>query len=887
MTIRKYASVAFLDAEYAPTGGRQALRRTAHRVEFDYTPRPGYLYVRSRMISSRCNDNYDEFTPEEIRGDGRTTGWKTFIGKPVFVNHHNEDHRRARGVIVDAALHDDTNPDGSPDTWVEGLMEVDAVRFPKLAEAVAKGWIDRTSMGVDVERSMCSKCANVATTPLEYCRHIPAMKGQRIRTVTASGTPENHLVRERCFGLRFFENSLLVEDPADPTAFVLGKVEHGPSLDVDADLRTTATRKESHVRHTAQFGIQRCGSCFSNDTITWGALTDCGVCGSITDHSPGMRRSAAAGGFAYNVKEHPDPGTHPAWEHLGATHHNIVEHYDAATPEEKADGHRWYPDAQLLAHHLGESTGHGRNKASALLASYSPQMEWGVNMHHALRAMHSGRAPGPGEGMNITESHQAKSQKILDGAGDEGEHHTILNGPKTQAFRHLINHGGLDPSTGEKSDKVCVDVHAMAVAAGRRLHGEDKLVGQTLLGKPHFYRHAEKLYQDAAAHISARDGQHVSPSEVQAVTWGVRKRRNMEENPNDRNTKALQTIERNNRAGWQDAYKDTGHDQFSQETTDPARGPRNLHANRGRRPFAERRAYGETKAPADIDTLRDEECPICGESTSYDGNSCAVCGFVQPPKEFQDPDLELAQKLDLRKDDADPTGMDVSDVQGVEDSINDADRDGLDDETGQPMGDVGIGDEQAQDDLVCPVCGEGFSSQPVSVSTENPMAGSVGPDDPALAEQENAEDPTPEDGIESDGNAAAGDVCPNCGEGVLVAPGEAQAEEGLSPEEAMEEGQPGSGDPTSDPENEAVDEGQDENASPEERDEAREETGFPFGDSDEEEPGEEPEEDAEPDDEAQAKAAESEQFGSSDDDDEDEEDPEQEDKPAGHTPWKR
>ena len=60
-------------------------------------------------------------------------------------------------------------------------------------------------------------------------------------------------------------------------------------------------------------------------------------------------------------------------------------------------------------------------------------------------------------------------------------------------------------------------------------------------------------------------------------------------------------------------------------------------------------AYGETKAPADVDTLRDESCPICSESDSYDGNECQVCGYVAPPKPFRDPDVDLARTLDLRK----------------------------------------------------------------------------------------------------------------------------------------------------------------------------------------------------------------------------------------------
>ncbi|MFE6000285.1 hypothetical protein ACFQ6C_26050 [Streptomyces sp. NPDC056454] len=210
----KFATAQIIAAEY---GDQHRLTKGAHRAAFTYEARPGYLYVRSRAISSRTNDNHDEFPAAEI-----AAAYRTFIGKPVFVNHVNENHRRSRGVIIDAALHEDKNPDGTPDTWAEVLMEVDAKNFPKLARAIIKGEVDRTSMGCDVERSVCSACGNVATTPAEYCAHIPGLKGKRIFRHTASGKRLGELVRETCYGLRFFENSILVEAPADPTAHFLG-----------------------------------------------------------------------------------------------------------------------------------------------------------------------------------------------------------------------------------------------------------------------------------------------------------------------------------------------------------------------------------------------------------------------------------------------------------------------------------------------------------------------------------------------------------------------------------------------------------------------------------------------------------------------------------------
>lgn len=232
----KFATFQVTSAVLVPKGVSQdRLRRIARRHEFKYDVRPGYLYVKSRAISSRTNDNYDEFPAEEIE-----KGYQTFVGKPVFVNHVNDNHRRARGVIIDAALHKDSLSDGSPDTWVEVLMEIDAVRFPKLAKAILDKRIDRTSMGVDVERSQCSACGNWATSPVEYCVHIPKMKGKKMRKRGEDGTLTDHLIRETCYGLSFFENSVLVEPPADPTAHFLGVDDSG----VKKAASKTASREE-------------------------------------------------------------------------------------------------------------------------------------------------------------------------------------------------------------------------------------------------------------------------------------------------------------------------------------------------------------------------------------------------------------------------------------------------------------------------------------------------------------------------------------------------------------------------------------------------------------------------------------------------------------------
>jgi hypothetical protein len=208
--------------------GYAEFRHVAHRESFKgVTLREGYLYVRNRAVSSRVNANGDGFPPIELATEAPGFGYQTFLGRPVFVNHRNDDYRRARGVNVAAALHNDTAPDGSPDTWVELLKEIDAKRFPKLATALIKGQMNRTSMGVDCLASKCrNHCGNWASDPTSMCSAIPALKTVSIETRDPDGTRHTAQVWEQLAGLSFFEDSLLVEPPADATALVLGVQDH-------------------------------------------------------------------------------------------------------------------------------------------------------------------------------------------------------------------------------------------------------------------------------------------------------------------------------------------------------------------------------------------------------------------------------------------------------------------------------------------------------------------------------------------------------------------------------------------------------------------------------------------------------------------------------------
>jgi len=190
-----------------------------HNVTFDdfnFKERKGYLYTVARAISSRVNANYDGWPVDEIK-----TSYKSFIGRPVFVEHNNSDPKRARGVIKDAVYRETKLASGITDASVYCLMEVDAESFPRLASAIMEGRLNAVSMGADVEGTSCSACGKYASKPSEYCTHIPALKGRNV-VVYKQGKRIESLVWENCHKPNFFELSY-VFDPADESAWLLQK----------------------------------------------------------------------------------------------------------------------------------------------------------------------------------------------------------------------------------------------------------------------------------------------------------------------------------------------------------------------------------------------------------------------------------------------------------------------------------------------------------------------------------------------------------------------------------------------------------------------------------------------------------------------------------------
>lgn len=268
--LTKYADAEIVDFQITDP---QSLRKTAsfeHIPEDRFRTKDGYIYVKVRAISSRVNKNHDGWPVNELAGmkesafrdlqkeldleDSDTNkssatkigrvftssnkrssneyGYKTFIGRPIFVDHNNSDPRRARGVVVDSILHIEPSgkrysandywssaPDNhKPETHIELLLEVDAQSFPKLARAIKEGKVNAVSMGANVTHTICNICQKEAKTVDDYCDHI---KRKGIKYTRADGTKTS--AYEDCYNPNFFEISF-VFDPADATALTTGPV---------------------------------------------------------------------------------------------------------------------------------------------------------------------------------------------------------------------------------------------------------------------------------------------------------------------------------------------------------------------------------------------------------------------------------------------------------------------------------------------------------------------------------------------------------------------------------------------------------------------------------------------------------------------------------------
>ncbi|HEY2638975.1 MAG TPA: ParB N-terminal domain-containing protein [Streptosporangiaceae bacterium] len=212
-----------------------------------------------------------------------------------------------------------------------------------------------------------------------------------------------------------------------------------------------------------------------------------------------------------------DPADHPWFAGKTPDAKNVMVVYYDSSPEQVQQGLRWYQDAQEVAKALGNGD---VRKGAGILAAYSPQTAWTVNMMNAARAFEQGRAIGPGEGM-ITGAMQRAAQRIMDGEDPD----TVLKSPKVNAFYHLIANGADDPS--DSLGRVVVDRHAVSVAIGHRVTKAE--MDNAPIDDARFYQHVADAYREAALAISQKEGRTITPHQLQAITWLRQQERNQGE----------------------------------------------------------------------------------------------------------------------------------------------------------------------------------------------------------------------------------------------------------------------------------------------------------------------------------------------------------------------
>lgn len=243
MSTRHIAAEEALLSDLTPEGSsgaaskrfRNRLAADGFTVDEGFRLKPGYIYTVVRAISARVNQNYDGWPSEELK-----KAYKTFIGKPCFVNHENHDPTKARGVVVASRY-----VENGADRYVEVVQEIDAQRFPKLAHEIKTGGMDSVSMGAEAGFTICSYCYNKATDLHDMCDHVRNHKGKTLtRFDKRTGKKEDVLVFESCHKISFFELSYVFE-PADETAVASKVVVAGLNKKVNG----WASRKREDPRN--------------------------------------------------------------------------------------------------------------------------------------------------------------------------------------------------------------------------------------------------------------------------------------------------------------------------------------------------------------------------------------------------------------------------------------------------------------------------------------------------------------------------------------------------------------------------------------------------------------------------------------------------------------
>jgi hypothetical protein len=163
------------------------------------------------MISDIPNTKGDSVSKSELLDFKPMTGtlaYKTFKGKPAFLEHDDSDIMAAKGVILDVYLRPLRGFAGNRLAKMIELIAFDKTKDPRLCHDIESGRINTVSIGMIYTSYSCSMCGgNVGPNHGSMCQHTNLKRRTYIDTET------NRLVYRHCHNIHGKETSA-VRDPA-------------------------------------------------------------------------------------------------------------------------------------------------------------------------------------------------------------------------------------------------------------------------------------------------------------------------------------------------------------------------------------------------------------------------------------------------------------------------------------------------------------------------------------------------------------------------------------------------------------------------------------------------------------------------------------------------
>lgn len=159
-----------------PVNFHRIIQQAASAYKISSNPADYILVPVPIIITDTPNRNGVSFPSKETAMFSPSHGmphYKTWIGKPTYEEHDNQDIRKAKGIILDAVM----NPiRGYPKFYkIVTLLAFDRTKDRGLYNRIKTGILNSYSMGAFVGEYRCSFCGAKSSKLKQTCSHIDPM----------------------------------------------------------------------------------------------------------------------------------------------------------------------------------------------------------------------------------------------------------------------------------------------------------------------------------------------------------------------------------------------------------------------------------------------------------------------------------------------------------------------------------------------------------------------------------------------------------------------------------------------------------------------------------------------------------------------------------------